>query len=315
MENCTKYIITRKPQWGKNNEDSVIISIKKVHGDRFKPGDLVWLFEPHRAKSRKFYLPWQGPYEMLNRTIEVTYKICDRARPERWTKVHFNRLKPYIGEPEVRRSIRNEARPMPLYEEIPSVSDESDKEMEDRPFHVFSGTSAETRANCNRPRVTFEMLPVVIEENQTENDDREVSHPYEEIPPRQPSPPIATFEQIDERDSDDKISVDSRPRVPFENARERPETLAIRDVDESNSDMPPGRSIATSAYSLWNRRVRQQIKINTRLQPTVLRAQSSFLNNLAERESFSFFLRSTSHNVIIYKTKHDCFPIGFLSHE
>ena len=106
---------------------------RKVHGDPFKAGDLVWLFEPHRAKSRKFYLPWQGPYEVLNKTSEVTYKICKRGRPERWTKVHFNRLKPYIGEPEIRRSKRNAARPMPLYEEIPSVSDESDKEMEDRP--------------------------------------------------------------------------------------------------------------------------------------------------------------------------------------
>ena len=172
----------------------------------------------------------------------MTYKICKRGRPERWTKVHFNRLKPHIGEPEVRRSKRNAARPMPLYEEIPSVSYESDKEMEDRPFHVFSGTSAETRANCKRPRVTFEKLPVVIEESQSENDDREVSHPYEEISPRQPSPPIATYEQIEENDSDDKIPENNRPRVPPENARERPETLATSDVEESNSDVPPGRS-------------------------------------------------------------------------
>ena len=215
---------------------------KKVHGDPFKAGDLVWLFEPHRAKSRKIYLPWQGPYEVLNTTSEVTYKICKRGRPERWTKVHFNRLKPYIGEPEVRRSKRNTARPMPLYEEIPSVSDESDKEMEDRPFHVFSETSAENRANCNRPRVTFEKLPVVIEESQTESDDREVSHPYEEISPRQPSPPIATYEEIDENDGDDKIPDNDRPRAPPEKARERPKTLAIRDVDESNSDVPAGRS-------------------------------------------------------------------------
>ena len=97
---------------------------RKVHGDPIKPGDLVWLFEPHRAKSRKFYLPWQGPYGVLNRTSEVTYKICKRGRPERWTKIHFNRLKPYIGENEVRRSKKNAARPMPLYEEIPNVSDE-----------------------------------------------------------------------------------------------------------------------------------------------------------------------------------------------
>ena len=131
---------------------------------------------------------------------------------------------------------------MPLYEEIPSVSDESDKEMEDRPFHVFSGTSAETRANCNRPRVTFEKLPVVTEESQTENDDREDSHPYEEIPPSLPSPPIATYESIDKNDSDDKLPDDNRPRVPPEKARERSKTLAIRDVEESNSDVPSGRS-------------------------------------------------------------------------
>ena len=56
---------------------------RKVHGDPFNSSDLVWLFEPHRAKSRKFYLPLQGPYEVLNRTSEVTYKICKRGRPER----------------------------------------------------------------------------------------------------------------------------------------------------------------------------------------------------------------------------------------
>ena len=114
--------------------------------------------------------------------------------------------------------------------------------MEDRPFHVFIGTSAETRAKCNRPRVTFGKLPVVIEESQTENDDREVSHPYEEIPPSLPSPPIATYEPIDENDSDDKIPDDNRHRVPPEKARERPKTSAIRDVEESNSDVPSGRS-------------------------------------------------------------------------
>ena len=131
---------------------------------------------------------------------------------------------------------------MPLYEEIPSVSDESDKEKEDRPFHVFSVTSSETRANCNRPRVTFEKLPVVVEESQIEDNDREVSHPYEEIPPSLPSPPIATYEPVDENDSNDKILDDNRPRVPPDKARERPKTLAIRDVEDSNSDVPSGRS-------------------------------------------------------------------------
>ena len=45
---------------------------RKVHGEQFKEGDLVWLFEPHKAKSRKFYLPWHGPFEVLSRTSEVT---------------------------------------------------------------------------------------------------------------------------------------------------------------------------------------------------------------------------------------------------
>ena len=29
---------------------------RKVHGNPFKDGDLVWLFEPHKVKSRIFYL-------------------------------------------------------------------------------------------------------------------------------------------------------------------------------------------------------------------------------------------------------------------
>ena len=82
----------------------------------------------------------------------------------------------------------------------------------------------------------------MIEESQSENDDRDVSHPYEEIPPRQPSPPIATYEQIDENDSDHKITDKNEPRVRPDNAREESEILATRNVDESNSDVPAGRS-------------------------------------------------------------------------
>ena len=33
---------------------------RKLHGDPFREGDLIWLSEPHKAKSRKFYLPWHG---------------------------------------------------------------------------------------------------------------------------------------------------------------------------------------------------------------------------------------------------------------
>ena len=52
---------------------------RKVHGEMFKEGDLVWLFEPHKAKSRKFYLPWHGPFGVLSRTSDVTHMICKRG--------------------------------------------------------------------------------------------------------------------------------------------------------------------------------------------------------------------------------------------
>ena len=48
---------------------------RKIHGESFKEGDPVWLFEPHKVKSRKFCLPWHGPFEVLSRTSEVIYMI------------------------------------------------------------------------------------------------------------------------------------------------------------------------------------------------------------------------------------------------
>ena len=49
---------------------------RKVHGEPFKEGYIVWLFEPHKAKSRKFYFPWHGPFEVPSRTSEVTCMNC-----------------------------------------------------------------------------------------------------------------------------------------------------------------------------------------------------------------------------------------------
>ena len=131
---------------------------RKLHGEPFKEGDLVWLFEPHKAKFRKFYLPWHGPFEVLSRTSEVTYMICKRGNKEKWQKVHFNRLKPYRGNPEVRHSGRLKNRPPPIYEEIPNDV-ETEEENEDSPFHVIETTTAESQAARNRPKVTFKTIP------------------------------------------------------------------------------------------------------------------------------------------------------------
>ena len=77
---------------------------KKVYGEPYKEGDRVWLFSPHKAKSRKFFLPWEGPYVVGERLNEVIYKVWKESKPSKWFTVHFNRLKPYkCSQPEPRQ--------------------------------------------------------------------------------------------------------------------------------------------------------------------------------------------------------------------
>ena len=38
---------------------------KEYSGESYRNGDRVWLFAPHKAKLRKFFLPWDGPYIVL----------------------------------------------------------------------------------------------------------------------------------------------------------------------------------------------------------------------------------------------------------
>ena len=128
--------------------------------------------------------------------------------------------------------------------------------------------------------MTFEKLPVISEENQSEDDDGTVSHPYEAIPLRQQFPPVETYEQINENDGDDKITDDNRSRVQPKNARESSKTIATRDVDESNSNVPAGRSrrppicIGIDEYASKSKR--------GRLEPTDLRLQLSIFIKFAE---------------------------------
>ena len=122
---------------------------RKIHGGPFNPGDLLWLLEPHRAKSRKFHLPWRGPYEVLKRTSEVNYHICKQGFPDKWQNVHFNRLKPYLGESPSKHSERLASKPTPNFEERAEESDPSGTETEEQAFHVYRPTSAETQADQN----------------------------------------------------------------------------------------------------------------------------------------------------------------------
>ena len=73
--------------------------LKKVYGQPYAAGDKVWLFCPHKAKSRKFVLPWEEPYVVLERMNEMNYKIAKSGQSVKWKIVHFNMLKPYLEEP------------------------------------------------------------------------------------------------------------------------------------------------------------------------------------------------------------------------
>ena len=181
---------------------------RKVHGELFREGDLVWLFEPHKAKSRKFYLRWHGPFEVFSRTSEVTYTICKRGNEEKWQKVHFNRLKPCRGNPEVQHSGRLKNRPSPIYEEIPNDV-ETEEENEDSPFHVIETTTAESQPARNRPKVTFKTIPEIVEQDsESETEDT----PHDKNVERQTSPHLTAHETIPGDDSENSESERSTVR-------------------------------------------------------------------------------------------------------
>ena len=77
---------------------------KKVHGNQFNQGDLVWLHSPvvPRGQSRKLHCPWTGPFKVVKRLSDAVYRIQD-TRPKRKRSrivVHFDRLKPCTSNPE-----------------------------------------------------------------------------------------------------------------------------------------------------------------------------------------------------------------------
>ena len=64
----------------------------------YKVGDLVWLYNPRRKKglSPKLQSPWEGPWEVVEKLTDVTYRIRRGAR-QRSRVVHSDRLWAYHG--------------------------------------------------------------------------------------------------------------------------------------------------------------------------------------------------------------------------
>ena len=91
----------------------------KIKFKPYKPGDLVWLDDPAKART-KLAPRWKGPYKVLaspscENQNPVTYSILDLQNPDAKPKrIHYNRLKPY------RSSILPQRLPPPLLPTPPS---------------------------------------------------------------------------------------------------------------------------------------------------------------------------------------------------
>ena len=72
----------------------------------YQPGDLVLRFSPQIKPSEpnKFHRQWEGPYEIVERVSEVTYRVRRRGRLSRRSSVvHFNNLRLYKMAADVSR--------------------------------------------------------------------------------------------------------------------------------------------------------------------------------------------------------------------
>ena len=85
-----------RDQMGHKQDRQKELYDRRVHGKPFEPGDLVWLHCPvvPRGQSRKLHRPWTGPFQVVRKLSDATYRIHNtRARRQRLV-VHFDRLKP-----------------------------------------------------------------------------------------------------------------------------------------------------------------------------------------------------------------------------
>ena len=97
---------------------------KKIHGEPYKKGDLVWLLNPTvpPGQSAKLVHPWTGPYRIVERLSDADYRIQEVYGKKSPSVVHFNRLKkchpdtrflqPGIDPDE---SNTESSQPLPLY--------------------------------------------------------------------------------------------------------------------------------------------------------------------------------------------------------
>jgi len=72
---------------------------QKAHGKPHNKGDRVWLYNAAtpKGKTKKFHKPWSGPYTIVKRLSDATYRIQLLSNPRKRVVVHFDRLKQFKG--------------------------------------------------------------------------------------------------------------------------------------------------------------------------------------------------------------------------
>ena len=73
-------------------------------------GDLVWLhsFIVLCSASRKFHQPWTGPYKIVKKLADVTYRVQNCRGRRRQLVVHFDHLKPCPKDMRIKESTQSQ---------------------------------------------------------------------------------------------------------------------------------------------------------------------------------------------------------------
>ena len=69
---------------------------QRIAGEQIEVGDRVFLHDPavKKGQTKKLHSQWQGPYTVIAKIGDVTYRIQAINNPRKRKVVHFNRLKP-----------------------------------------------------------------------------------------------------------------------------------------------------------------------------------------------------------------------------
>ena len=138
---------------------------RKRHGKFYEVGDLVWLHSsviPHGA-SRKLHRPWTGPYKIIKKLADITYRVQSCKGRRRRLVVHFDRLKPCSKDMRIDESV-------PEQIVSPTVHDSERKSLEQiAPPIIYDledddGVPEQGKGNSHHPHIAD--VPVAGDDHQ-----------------------------------------------------------------------------------------------------------------------------------------------------